>query len=157
MSLPAEVIDRLFSRMTLTYGRAFLDQWAGQEANDVKTFWGYELAEFNGRLKPIAWALENLPERCPNIIAFRNLARSAPRPADAPALPEPPADPARLSAELAKLAPVRSATAAASKSVDHKAWARQIVERVKAGDKVTPCALRFAHEALRTHLTAEAV
>ena len=157
MSLHAEVIDRLFARMTLTYGRAFLDQWAGQTANDVKTFWGYELAEFSGRLKAIAWALENLPERCPNIIAFRNLARSAPRPADAPALPGPPVDAARLNAELAKLAPVRSATVAASLNRDDKAWARRIIERSKAGANVAPCTLSMAHSALRTHLRSEAV
>lgn len=157
MSLQAEVIDRLFSRLTSIYGRTFMAQWEGQKVNDVKTVWSDELAEFNGRLLCIAWALQNLPERCPNVIAFRNLARSAPRPADAPALPEPPADPARLSAELAKLAPVRSATAAASKSVDHKAWARRVIDRVNAGYKVAPCTLRFAHEALRTHLSSEAV
>ena len=156
MSLPAEVIDRLFSLLTLTYGRSFLDQWAGQTANDVKTFWGYELAEFNGRLKPIAWALESLPERCPNVITFRNLARSAPR-LTAPTLPEPPADPARLRAELAKLAPVRSATVAVGSTYDNKAWAKRIIDRSKAGDNLAPCVLRFANQALRTHLAAGAV
>jgi hypothetical protein len=157
MSLQTQVIDRLFARLTLTYGRAFMLQWEGLPVNDVKSTWAHELAEFRSRLDPIAWALENLPERCPNVIAFRNLARSAPRPADAPALPEPPADPARLSAELAKLAPVRSAMVASMHNTDPKAWARRIVERSKAGARVSPCALGMAHAALRSHFNAEAL
>ncbi len=42
------------------------------------------LAETNAQLEKldaegrVAWALENLPERCPNVIEFRNLCRQAP-------------------------------------------------------------------------------
>ena len=61
-------------------------------------------------------------------------------------LPAPSADPARVKAEMAKLAPVRQA--ANAERVDHKAWAKCIVARHEAGDRVRPISLRFAHEAL---------
>jgi hypothetical protein len=39
--------------------------------------------------------------------------------------------------------------------VDHKAWARRIIGRFDAGDRVNPTTLRFAREALRMHLSSE--
>lgn len=145
MSLPLKAIDRLFERLSATYGDDWTRRWAGQEEVKVKTVWAHELATYAHRLEDIAWALENLPARAPNAIEFRNLCRSAPRP-DAPALPEPKADPGRLRTELAKLADVRKT---ATGQVDHKAWARRIIARHEAGDRVRQISLRFAREALR--------
>jgi hypothetical protein len=71
-----------------------------------------------------------------------------------PRLPEPKADPERLRRELSKLSEIR-AKAVAITQVDHKAWARQIVGRFDAGEKVNPTSLRFAREALRLHLQPE--
>lgn len=145
MSLPLKAIDRLFERLSATYGDDWTRRWAGQEEVKVKTVWAHELAVYAHRLEDIAWALENLPARAPNAIEFRNLCRSAPR-AEAPALPEPKADPARLQAELAKLAEVRKITKV---KIDHKAWARRILAAHEAGEKIRPVSLRFAREALR--------
>lgn len=152
MSLPLIAIDRLFNRLNATYGRDFMSRWEGQDSNAVKASWAHELAGFADKLQMVAWALENLPERAPNVIEFRNLCRKAPAP-ETPQLPEPAADPARVAAELAKLAPVR---AAAKNSVDGKDWARWIVARHEAGDSVRPISLQFAREALRAHLEPEA-
>jgi hypothetical protein len=64
-----------------------------------------------------------------------------------PRLPEPKADPERVAAELAKLAPI-VATVRAAAPVDHKAWAKRIVARHNEGDRINPTSLRFANEAL---------
>lgn len=148
MSLPIKAIDRLFERLALTYGAAWVRQWEGLNMNDIKAMWAHELSGFSGRLEAIAWALENLPERCPNVIEFRNLCRRAPAP-EVPKLPEPKADPERMRAELAKLGHVpASQRAGVTATVDHKAWAKRIIERHDSGEKVRPISLRFAREAL---------
>lgn len=154
MSLPIRAIDRLFDRLTLTYGRAFMAQWEGipdKQLADLKTLWADELGQFRDRLECVAWALENLPTRAPNVVEFRNLCRSSPRPPDLQ-LPEPKADPARVAAELAKLADVKKAALSAVNWIDSKGWARRHIARHEAGEKVRPIVLRFAREALRMHL-----
>lgn len=154
MSIPIKAVDRLFDRLTLTYGRAFMAQWEGipdRQLADLKTLWADELGQFRDRLECVAWALENLPPRAPNVVEFRNLCRSAPRPADLQ-LPEPKADPARVAAELAKLADVKKAARSAVHGIDHKGWAKALIARDAAGEKVLPISLRFAREALRMHL-----
>lgn len=149
MSLPIKAIDRLFERLGATYGKQWTFMWEGTPISDVKSLWAHELAAYANHLEDIAWALENLPPRAPNAIEFRNLCRSAPRP-QSPAMPEPKADPARLKAELAKLAELRKTS---STTTDHKAWARRLVAMHDAGDKVRPVSLRFAREALKMNFT----
>lgn len=143
MSLPTKAVDRLFERLSATYGSAWTRQWADVPMLDVKSAWSHELSGY--RLESLAWALENLPERCPNVIEFRNLCRRAPQP-EVPQLPEPKADPARLAQEFAKLGEIRAK--AKDFKVDHKAWARRIIARADSGDKVAPFCLRLAKEAL---------
>ena len=147
MSLPIKAVDRIFLRLLATYGTEFSGRYAGVQDGDLKSMWAHELAGFASDLPSIAWALENLPERCPNAIAFRNLCRQAPR-AEVPQLPEPKADPERLRAELARLQPLREAIAASS-PVDHKAWARRLVARQEAGERINRTALGMARSALR--------
>lgn len=146
MSLPTQVIDRLFSRLAATYGAGW-DRSLGQTPlSDVKTAWAHELQGFTARLESIAWALENLPERCPNVIEFRNLCRRAPAP-EAPALPEPPANPQRLREELAKLQPILEAAAKAN-SDDRLCWARAIVSKRQQGMRVAHGTYNIAAAAL---------
>ena len=111
---------------------------------DAKNAWAHELGAFDKSLNRVAWALENLPARCPNVIEFRNLCRQAPTP-EVPRLPEPKADPDRVAAELAKLAPMRQAVS----TIDHKAWAKRLMARHEQGDSLNPTTLRFAREALK--------
>jgi len=145
MSLPVKVVDRIFARLSATYMAAWDRAIGSAPICDVKSAWAHELAGFAGRLDALAWALENLPEDVPNVIRFRNLARSAPTP-DAPRLPEPKADPERVAAELAKLSEVRAVASASP--VDHKAWAKRIIARHDAGERLNQTTLRFAREAL---------
>lgn len=146
MSLPSKAIDRLFERLSLTYGRQFSELYAAVDPGAVKALWGHELEVFANSLHRIAWALENLPPRCPNVIEFKALCRQAPAP-EAPRLPEPKADPERVKRELAKLGEVRTQTAQTG-TADHKAWAKAIMARHKAGENINPTSLRFAREAL---------
>lgn len=143
---PATPIDRIFSRLAATYCASW-DRSLGQAPlMDVKTAWAHELAGFmqsRSAMMAVAWALENLPERCPNVIEFRNLCRMAPA-AEAPALPEPKADPERLRAELAKLAPLREQFVAVTPK-DCKAWAMAIMAN-PAGR--TPTVLQMARNAV---------
>lgn len=146
MSLSLKAVDRLFERLALTYGKQFTDMYATLDPQAVKTMWSHELSIFANGLHRIAWALENLPARCPNAIEFKQLCRQAPAP-EVPALPEPKADPERLKRELAKLADMKKA--AVADKTDHKAWAKRILARHTAGERINPTSLRFAREALR--------
>jgi hypothetical protein len=152
MSLPLKAIDRLFERLALTYGNDWANRWNGLDEMAVKSQWAHELSAFDGRLEALAWALENLPPRAPNVIEFKQLCRTAPAP-QVPKLPEPKADPERLKAELAKLGQLRAKTVATT--VDHKSWARRIIGRYEGGEKLNPTTLRFAREALRLSFTPE--
>ena len=144
MSLPLPVIDRLFARLNATYGRDFMGRYEGLDSAAVKTSWGHELGGYEKNLKPLAWALENLPERCPNVIEFRALCRRAPA-SELPALPEPKADKARVAAELAKLVPIKAMSAS---PVDYKAWAKRLQERHAAGDQLNANQVRCYRFAL---------
>jgi len=147
MSISIKAIDRLFERLAATYGSAWSRQWSDVPLSDVKTTWAHELSGYGGRLEVLAWALENLPERAPNIIEFRNLCRRSPAP-EAPRLPEPKADPERLARELSKLQDLKQSVSKASK-VDNKAWAKKILQRHADGEKTNPTSIRFAKEALQ--------
>lgn len=146
MTLPIKAIDRLFERLGATYGAAWTRQWVDIPINDVKTAWAHELQGYASNLQPIAWALENLPERCPNVIEFRNLCRHAPAP-EVPRLPEPKVDPERLKQELAKLSSIRASVAPGSN--DGREWARRIIDRLEAGERINPATLKCAKDALR--------
>lgn len=128
-------INRLFERLAATYGAAWDRALGTAPLPDVKTVWADVLNGFSDKLHAVAWALENLPERCPNVIEFRNLCRRAPS-LEALALPPPPSDPQRLRAELAKLEPLIDAMRV-PKKIDGKAWARRLQARHAGGGLLT--------------------
>jgi hypothetical protein len=144
--LPPDVVDQLFRRMVATYGRRFWAQWEGVEPADVKAVWARELGGYTDRPEVFTWAFENLPEQPPNAIEFRNLCRRAPPPV-VKALPEPPADPERVRAELAKLQHILQ-----PQDGDRRAWARRALERADAGEPVSGATLRAARAVLRTNV-----
>jgi len=141
-------VDRIFKRLATTYGAAW-DRSIGQSPIvDVKTTWAHELAGFlqnRAAMQSIAWALENLPEKYPNVIEFKNLCRRAPA-AEVPKLPEPKADAQRVAAELAKLAPIAAQIGEQAERKDCKAWARDILANPRLS---TPTAVNMARNALR--------
>lgn len=121
----AEFIDWLFKRLAAKYGGEWVRQWDGVPIGDAKSDWGFELSWTFGKPDVIRYALQNLPERCPNSIEFRNICRRAPTP-DAPKDERRKADPVRVKAVLANLAP---ATA-----VGRLDWAH----RIKVKDEANP-------------------
>lgn len=145
MPLPTQAVDRIFLRLGSTYGATWDRMWQGQPVAAVKTVWMHELSGFDGeRMRCIAWAFDNLPERAPNAIEFRNLCRKAP---DLPValLPEPAADPERVRAELEKMGHVQGLR---SPAPINKAWADRILARHKAGENINTYALMSARLAL---------
>ena len=118
MRLPDAWVNRVFDRLTLAYGQAFIRQWEGMDIAAVKAFWSEEL---DGLTAPaIGYALTVLnPDRPPNAAPV----------AAAPALPAPAANPAVVEAVMAGVQ--------RAPSFDHKAWARRMQEREEAGDRLT--------------------
>jgi hypothetical protein len=144
MSLPTPWLDRIFDKLTLTYGQAFLRRWQDVDLNAVKSDWAHELAGFAQHPRAIAWALQNLPEKPPTVLEFRAIARRAPA-EDVPRIEHATAAPERVAAELAKLAPVRQAVA---QPKDRWGWARAIVAKHESGVPVTRTVLKMATDAL---------
>lgn len=101
--LPDGWVDRIFEKLALTYGRAFLNQWEGLPIEDVKADWEHELAGYVDFPEAIKFALRNLPSDRPvNVRQFRDLCRRAPA-KSVPQLEAPRADPERVRTELAKI------------------------------------------------------
>lgn len=143
MSLPTTWVDRIFDKLTITYGQAFLRRWVDIDLNAVKSDWAHELSGFAAHPKAIAWALQNLPaDKPPTVLEFRFLARRAP-PDELPRLEAPKADPERVAEELAKLEPILKRPQRSNTE-----WARRIVARAEAGERVSPLPLRMARDAL---------
>jgi hypothetical protein len=148
MSVPIEWIDRIFEKLTIVYGRDFMDRWRGLSIADVKTDWAHELAGFERWPEAIKFALQNMPpDKPPTVLQFREICRKAPA-KELPKLPEPKADPDRLNKAIAELS-VTKARFKAESNVDHKAWAKRIVARHAAGERINPTSLRFARDALK--------
>lgn len=156
MSLPIVAIDRLFARLHATYGAAWDRAMGSVPVADAKAAWAHELGGFAGRLQDVAWALEHLPERCPNVIEFRNLCRLAPLP-ELQQLPAPPANPERIRAELAKLGPVARQSLAVGGGAANRTWAKRILERVAAGEHVGRYARESAQVAMGLRAKVSAI
>lgn len=144
MSLPAPWVDKIFAKLTLAYGRDFLGRWEGLDINAVKSDWGYELAGFQQMPDAIAYGLQNLPEKCPNVFEFRAMCRRSPHPAVAQ-IEHSPAGKERIAEELKKLAPILKP----KPTTDFRDWARRIVARHEGGERITRAQLAMARDALR--------
>lgn len=101
--LPSAWVDRIFEKLTLTYGRGFSGQWDGiMPIADVKADWAHELSGFSDKPECIKHALENLPpDRAPNVLQFRAMCQKSPPPAFK-ALPPPEIDKEKVREMIAK-------------------------------------------------------
>lgn len=96
MSLPRSWVDRLFEKLTLVYGRDFLDRWRDLDMDAVKADWAHELAGFKDHPEMLQYALQHLPAGFPpTVLQFREIARKCPPPKFQP-LPAPAVDPAKV-------------------------------------------------------------
>jgi len=144
MSLQLKAIDRIFERLTATYGRDFTSRWEGLDQNTIKSSWSHELSGFENALPMIGWALENLPERAPNVIEFRSLCRKAPA-VEKPRLEAPKFDKAIAAMVTEGL---RKTIAATPTNHDPRAWAHAILGRHKDGHKISPAVVQMARQGL---------
>ena len=137
MSLSIKAIERLFDRLSMTYGTEFKNKWNGIPLNEVKSQWSHELGIFSDNLNAIGWALQNLPARCPNLIEFKSLCKQAPRTSttalDAPKAPAEVVD--RVLAEIAATA--LKTPKDENGNVDHKRWAKKLKARHEKGEKLS--------------------
>jgi len=148
MSLSVLAVERLFQRLTATYGSEFVNKWDKVSLPDLKTAWAHELSAYQDNLNAIGWALENLPDRCPNLIEFKSLCKQAPRPATG-ALDAPKAPADVVDKELAKMAaeafkPPRDDNG----TVDHKLWAKKLKSKHDKGELLGLVQVRMYKAAL---------
>lgn len=75
-----QMLELVFTKLALVYGRDFLSKWEGLDMGEVKADWKRELGAVLSSPVAIQFALENLPaDRVPNVIQFRSLCMDAPR------------------------------------------------------------------------------
>jgi len=152
MSLPADWVNRLFERLTMTYGRDFSARWEGLDVNAVKADWAEQLAGFENNPGAIKYALGVLDTaKPPTVLQFAEMCRRAPQ-TPLPALEAPAPSPEA----------VRMATAAlkrvGAQSVGDKSWAERLRDREARsnGKGLTKFQRDAWREALGLPLTAPA-
>ena len=132
MSLPAAWIDKIFTKLTLTYGDEFMRRYGTMPANDVKSNWAHELGGFEKMPEAIGYALQYLPaDRAPTVLQFRDLCRAAPRATEL-ALAPPKNElvsPEVIAATRAVFKPIRN--------TGNKDWAYALKRREETGDRLT--------------------
>ena len=143
MSLNAEWVDVLFTKLSLVYGRDFFGRWEGLDLDAVKADWAHELAGFAHHREAIVYGLAHLPPKPPTVLEFRAICRMAPAPAT-PRLEAPVANVARVRSELAKLGDLR---AVATRRVGGRDWAQPSIDKAARGERVSPTVLRMAQQA----------
>lgn len=145
-ALPDAWVARIFDKLTVTYGAAWLRKWEGADVAAVRADWGHELRGFQQSPNAIKHALEHLPPADPpTVLQFRDLCLKAPQ-FNPPKLPPPPADPAIVAKALSCVKRVGER--------EDRAWARALREREQRGAKLTPAVRAMWREALRYENTA---
>jgi hypothetical protein len=145
MSLSSLWVDKIFMKLTVVYGRDFIGRWEGVNLADVKADWAHELAGFEQFPESIAYALQHLAVgKPPTVLEFRAIALKAPLP-QWQELPAPTLSGQKLTAEIAKIIALKER---AKEVPGAKDWARAILGRFNAGERVAPLSVRFAREAL---------
>ena len=150
----SDVIGAIFDKLAVRYGAAWLRQWDGVDMVLVKSDWEEELSGFSRNWEPLRYALRNLPERCPNVGQFRAIANCCPAPAVA-LLEAPAANPVKVAQAMAQLGGVAKAMTAQQQ--DPRAWAKRILERVAAGERVGRYARESAQVAMGLRAKVSAI
>lgn len=130
MSLPQNWVDRIFTKMAVRYGSAWIRQWEGVDPELVKADWAEQLSYYQQQPSALSYALDNLPvEKPPTVAQFRELCRRAPEPVR-PQLPVNFAGKARIDAVMREMAQQQRGTAPLQ-------WAYDLQEQEKAGKTLT--------------------
>lgn len=78
MPMPITWVESIFQRLAVRYGREFTSKWDGLNPDDVKADWAIALSGFTEKPDDVAYALNNLPDRAPNVQEFIAICRRAP-------------------------------------------------------------------------------
>lgn len=84
--LPQRWTERIFARLLVRYGSAFLRKWDGLDLDLVKADWSRRLAIYAEHPAALIYALDHLPEQPPTVDQFAEVARRAPRRLERPQL-----------------------------------------------------------------------
>lgn len=130
MSLPMPWVEKIFLKLTLTFGRDFTDRWDESSLQAVKEDWAHELRGLQQNPGAIAYGLENcLAGKPPTVQEFKMVC--ARRPEASPMLPSPVVDPVIAASVLEGLRAQKQAEAGM------KDWAWRLKARHVAGDKLS--------------------
>lgn len=139
--MPDAWVARIFDKLSLTYGAAWVRKWEGVDGAAVRADWGHELRGFQQSPHAIKHALEHLPpSEPPTVLQFRDLCLKAPQFAPK-ALPSPPADPAAV-------ARARESVRGIGRRMDRQ-WPMNLRDREQRGDRLTAAQREMWREALR--------
>lgn len=138
----SELVERLFARLAVRYGSAWLAKWQGIDIAAVKADWSEVLGGFERNPEAIRHALAHLPEdRPPTATQFRALCIGRPEPA-LPALSAPAASPAVVAMVMDAVKP--------KSGVDPKEWAHRLRKREQQYERLTPAQRAMWRKALKT-------
>lgn len=150
MPMPLPWIEKIFTKLELTYGHRFLSQWPGASSSVIKADWQHELDGMERHPEAIAYALAHLPPDNPvNVLQFRELCRRAPLPQVA-ALPAPEVDQEGVKRVLGQ---VQTIVNKAAPDVLHRQ--REHMRMELGGQKLGRAQREFWRVALRRELLAK--
>jgi hypothetical protein len=134
--LPVEWVDRIFKKLSVRYGQAFMRRWDGVETSEVHEDWAEQLSGFRRRPDCIAYALANLPvDKPPGVGEFRAICNAMPERTETLRIDykrDP--IPASVMAALDKLKEPREVN---DQYASHKGWAYRLRDREAAGDPLS--------------------
>jgi hypothetical protein len=73
MDSQESLVELIFSKCSLVYGREFLGRWEGLNMDEVKADWRRELGAVLQDPQAVKHALLHLPEKAPTVLTFRAL------------------------------------------------------------------------------------
>lgn len=134
--LKAEWVDRIFQKLSVRYGAAFMAQWRGIDEALVKADWAEQLSSFARRPDCLAYAMDNLPaDKPPKVGQFRDLCNAMPEERAPVALIEHKRGP--IPANIAKaLDKLKEPSKVEGQYQGPKAWAYRLRDREANGEKL---------------------
>jgi len=153
-----DFIVKIFKFLSLTYGAGLKRSMGDVSQQEVMEFWAEQLAFFADKPYAIEWALDHLPEHCPNLIVFRNLCKEAPEPYIPPplALPAPEMTEEQLAKNRERIAQlIKDIKEKPVTKMNSKQWAESVLERVKNGERISYCTKNYARDVLRQYNVKE--
>lgn len=135
-------VEKIFQKLTLTFGRDFLGRWEGVPIEEVKADWAHELRGLQQNPAAIAYGLENVVKGKPPTVQEFRAACNRMTPLYV-SLPAPTPDAEIIAAEVAKMQKLKAA-----QGHDFRAWAKRLKARHEAGDNLTRFQVNAYREAL---------